>query len=150
MDLQNLIQRKEAQKIDEEVSKLIENQYKRAKKVLTENKEKLEKLANSLLENEVIFKSDLEQIFGKRKWKSYEEEKLIEIDSKKKKVEKNWTKIYSSNNPINAEIIKQMLEKNGINTVDINQQDSSYNMFGNIHLYVHQEYQRKALFNKKI
>ena len=74
-----------AKKIDEEVSKLIENQYKRAKKVLTENKEKLEKLANSLLENEVIFKSDLEQIFGKRKWKSYEEEKLIEIDSKKKK-----------------------------------------------------------------
>ena len=74
-----------AKKIDEEVSKLIENQYKRAKKVLTENKEKLKKLANSLLENEVIFKSDLEQIFGKRKWKSYEEEKLIEIDSKKKK-----------------------------------------------------------------
>ena len=72
-----------AKKIDEEVSKLIENQYKRAKKVLTENKEKLEKLANSLLENEVIFKSNLEQIFGKRKWKSYEEEKLIEIDSKK-------------------------------------------------------------------
>ena len=66
-------------------------------------------------------------------------------------MEKNWTKIYSSNNPINAEIIKQMLEKNGINTVDINQQDSSYNMFGNIHLYVHQEYQRKALnTNKKI
>ena len=37
-----------------------------------------------------------------------------------------------------------MLEKNGINTVDINQQDSSYNMFGNIHLYVHQEFHRKA------
>ena len=74
-----------AKTIDEEVTKLIENQYKRAKKVLTENKEKLEKLANSLLENEVIFKSDLEKIFGKRKWKSYEEEKLAEIDSKKKK-----------------------------------------------------------------
>ena len=42
-------------------------------------------VANSLLENEVIFKSDLEKIFGKRKWKSYEEEKLAEIDSKKKK-----------------------------------------------------------------
>ena len=74
-----------AKTIDEEVTKLIESQYKRAKKVLTENKEKLEKLANSLLENEVIFKSDLEKIFGKRKWKSYEEEKLAEIDSKKKK-----------------------------------------------------------------
>ena len=74
-----------AKTIDEEVTKLIESQYKRAKKVLTENKEKLEKLANSLLENEVIFKSDLEKIFGKRKWKSYEEEKLTEIDLKKKK-----------------------------------------------------------------
>ena len=59
-------------------------------------------------------------------------------------MEKNWTKIYSSNKPINAEIIKQMLEENGINTVDINQQDSSYNMFGNIHLYVHQEDHKKA------
>ena len=74
-----------AKTIDEEVTKLIESQYERAKKVLTKNKEKLEKLANSLLDNEVIFKSDLEKIFGKRKWKSYEEEKLIEIDSKKKK-----------------------------------------------------------------
>jgi cell division protease FtsH len=74
-----------AKKVDSEIRKYVEKGYERAKKVLTENKEKLEKLANSLLENEVIFKSDLEQIFGKRKWKSYEEEKLIEIDSKKKK-----------------------------------------------------------------
>ena len=69
---------------------LLKINMKELKKFLTENKEKLEKLANSLLENEVIFKSDLEQIFGKRKWKSYEEEKLIEIDSKKKK---KWKKI---------------------------------------------------------
>ena len=71
--------------MDDEVTKLVENQYERAKNVLLENKEKLEKLANSLLENEVIFKSDLEEIFGKRKWKSYEEEKLNDIDSKNKK-----------------------------------------------------------------
>ena len=77
-----------AKTIDEEVTKLIESQYKRAKKVLTENKEKLEKLANSLLENEVIFKSDLEKIFEKENGKAYEEEKLTEIDLKKKKVEK--------------------------------------------------------------
>ena len=37
---------------------------------------KVEKLASSLLENEVIFKEDLESIFGERKWKSYEEQKL--------------------------------------------------------------------------
>ena len=70
--------------IDNEVTKLVENQYERAKKVLLKNKEKLEKLANSLLEKEVIFKSDLEEIFGERKWKSYEEEKLNEMDSKAK------------------------------------------------------------------
>ena len=70
--------------IDDEVTKLVEKQYERAKKVLLKNKEKLEKLANSLLENEVIFKSDLEEIFGERKWKSYEEEKLNELDSKVK------------------------------------------------------------------
>ena len=71
--------------MDDEVTKLVEDQYERAKNVLLENKEKLEKLANSLLENEVIFKSDLEEIFGERKWKSYEEEKLNEMDSKVKK-----------------------------------------------------------------
>tara|TARA_B000000532_G_scaffold244071_1_gene242259 strand:+ start:7843 stop:9762 length:1920 start_codon:yes stop_codon:yes gene_type:complete len=72
--------------IDDEVTKLVEDQYERAKKVLLKNKEKLEKLANSLLENEVIFKSDLEEIFGERKWKSYEEEKLNEMDSNSKKL----------------------------------------------------------------
>ena len=75
--------------IDEEVTKLVEKQYLRAKKVLIKNKDKVEKLSTALLENEVIFKSDLENIFGKRKWQSYEEEKLNEIDknnSKKKEI----------------------------------------------------------------
>ena len=42
------------------------------------------KLANSLLDNEVIFKSDLVNIFGERKWKSYDE-KLNEMDKEIKK-----------------------------------------------------------------
>ena len=42
------------------------------------------KLANSLLDNEVIFKSDLVNIFGERKWKSYDEEKLDEMDKEAK------------------------------------------------------------------
>ena len=46
MDLQNLIRRKEAKIIDDEVTNLVENQYERAKRYL-KNKEKLEKLANS-------------------------------------------------------------------------------------------------------
>ncbi len=54
--------------IDEEVSKLVEGQYQRALKILTENKVKLELLAEKLLIDEVIFKENLEEIFGKRPW----------------------------------------------------------------------------------
>jgi cell division protease FtsH len=57
-----------AEIIDQEVSKLVEIQYERAKSILRENKDKLEALANQLLEKEVIFKEDLEHIFGKRQW----------------------------------------------------------------------------------
>jgi cell division protease FtsH len=52
--------------IDEEISKIIEEQYHRAIKILEENKDKLTQLAEILLEKEVIFKDDLEKIFGKR------------------------------------------------------------------------------------
>lgn len=52
--------------IDTEISALIEQQYQRALSILTENKEKLEQLASILIEKEVIFKDDLETIFGKR------------------------------------------------------------------------------------
>ena len=57
---------KTAQTIDEEVSALLELAYKRSKTILEQNKEKLETLANLLLEKEVIFREDLEKIFGKR------------------------------------------------------------------------------------
>ncbi|WP_438961677.1 ATP-dependent zinc metalloprotease FtsH [Nonlabens sp.] len=52
--------------IDQEISKIIEAQYQRAIKILEENKDKLTELAEVLLEKEVIFKDDLENIFGKR------------------------------------------------------------------------------------
>lgn len=55
-----------AQTIDKEISNLIEGQYQRAITILRENKDKLTKLAERLLEKEVIFKDDLEEIFGKR------------------------------------------------------------------------------------
>jgi len=55
-----------AKAIDAEVSKIIDTQYKRAKKILLENREKHAELANLLLEREVIFSEDLESIFGKR------------------------------------------------------------------------------------
>jgi cell division protease FtsH len=52
--------------IDEEIKLMIEHQYQRAIQILTDNKDKLEKLAEILLQKEVIFKEDLEKIFGKR------------------------------------------------------------------------------------
>ena len=52
--------------IDKDISILIETEYQRAIKILEDNKEKLEKLATILIEKEVIFKDDLETIFGKR------------------------------------------------------------------------------------
>ncbi|HPK04306.1 MAG TPA: ATP-dependent zinc metalloprotease FtsH [Bacteroidales bacterium] len=55
-----------AQIIDEEVSAMVRNAYERALKILTENKDKLTQLAELLLKNEVIFREDVESIFGKR------------------------------------------------------------------------------------
>ena len=57
-----------AKVIDEEISKLIETQYQRAVSILTENRDKLDALAQKLLDKEVIFREDLEEIFGKRAW----------------------------------------------------------------------------------
>ena len=52
--------------IDEEVSAVIEKAYTRAKDILASNRDKLEALAQSLLDNEVIFKEDVERILGAR------------------------------------------------------------------------------------
>ena len=57
--------------IDKEISILIENQYHRAIQILQENKDKLNHLADILIEKEVIFKDDLETIFGKRSFEKH-------------------------------------------------------------------------------
>ncbi|MFY7664625.1 ATP-dependent zinc metalloprotease FtsH [Flavobacterium sp.] len=62
-----------ARVIDKEISDLIESQYQRAIAILEENKEKLFQLADILIEREVIFKDDLEAIFGQRQWQTAEE-----------------------------------------------------------------------------
>ena len=69
-----------ARKIDAEISKIIEEQYQRAIKVLTDNKDKLTTLAERLLEKEVIFKEDLEKIFGKRNF----EKDILALENEKK------------------------------------------------------------------
>ncbi len=60
--------------IDEEISKIIEAEYDRAIDILSNNREKLDALANLLLEKEVIFKENVEEIFGKRPWDKEETE----------------------------------------------------------------------------
>jgi cell division protease FtsH len=67
-----------AETIDQEISKIIEKQYERAIEMLENNREKLDQLANLLLEKEVIFKENVEEIFGKRPWDK-EEEKVEEV-----------------------------------------------------------------------
>lgn len=68
--------------IDQEVKKIIEEQYIRAKKLLSDNRDKLDKLAAQLLEKEVIFKENLQEIFGKRPYDK--EEPLIPHGDEKK------------------------------------------------------------------
>jgi len=62
-----------AKKIDYEISQIIEKQYNRALDILNSSKDKLIQLADRLLEKEVIFKDDLENILGKRPFKTNEE-----------------------------------------------------------------------------
>ena len=65
-----------AKLIDEEVSRMINEQYERAKQILTEHKEGHAQLAQLLIDREVIFAEDVERIFGKRPWTSRAEELL--------------------------------------------------------------------------
>lgn len=73
-----------ARLIDTEVQKIINEQYLRAKKILTDNAEGHNRLANVLLEREVIYSEDVEHIFGKRPWVSRSEEILEQQGIKEK------------------------------------------------------------------
>ena len=68
--------------IDEEISKMVETQYQRAIKILTDNRDKLEALAGKLLDKEVIFREDLEEIFGKRAWEPEIAESKVNSENK--------------------------------------------------------------------
>ncbi|MDR1371975.1 MAG: ATP-dependent zinc metalloprotease FtsH [Dysgonamonadaceae bacterium] len=70
-----------ARLIDEEVKRIIGEQYARAKQILTEHKEQHRQLADLLLDKEVIFADDLEKTFGKRKWISRSQEIMNQKES---------------------------------------------------------------------
>ena len=95
-----------ARVIDAEISKMIEHEYDRAIKLLDAHKDKLELLAQQLLEKEVIFKEDLEKIFGKRPFDNgeqdddNEQENITQTDSNepdKAVVEKKENKEFKAN-----------------------------------------------------
>ena len=75
-----------AELIDEEVKRMINEQYDRAKKMLSEHKEGHNQLAQLLMDKEVIFAEDVERIFGKRPWASRSEE-IMGTDEAKKALE---------------------------------------------------------------
>ena len=91
---------KTAEKIDIEVKKLIHEQYERAKAILTEHKEGHNRLAQLLVDREVIFTQDVEDIFGKRPWKSRADE-ILEEERKcaeAKKAEENELEVKDNEN----------------------------------------------------
>lgn len=84
--------------IDKEVKEMVEASYERAKKVLSEHRDGLNKLAKKLLEKEVIYSDDLTEIYGKRKWgdtsifpesPDKEPQKTVKKASAKKKITAN-------------------------------------------------------------
>jgi cell division protease FtsH len=73
--------------IDDEVLKMINGQYDRAKQLLTEHKEGHNQLAELLISREVIFAEDVERIFGPRPWVSRSQEIIKENESSTPKLE---------------------------------------------------------------
>ncbi len=71
-----------AQKIDNEVLAMINGQYRRAKEILDNHRDGHNRLAQLLIEREVIFAQDVEDIFGKRQWTSRSEEILGNDEAK--------------------------------------------------------------------
>lgn len=94
---------KTAEKIDEEIRRIIDEQYTRSVELLSANKDKLTLLAEKLLEEEVIFREDLEKIFGEREFddemntitKQAELEDQKKVDSSVENIEKDITSIPS-------------------------------------------------------
>lgn len=102
---------KTSELIDKEISNLIEEQYQRALKLLEANKDKLTKLAEILLDKEVIFKDNLEEIFGKRPYKSRDE--IMDGHSSEKKV------------PVKEETVTEKSLPTGANSEDHSEEEPS-------------------------
>lgn len=89
-----------AETIDKEISSIVEGQYQRAVQILNDNKDKLTALANKLLEKEVIFKEDLEEIFGKRTFDSDEDSIQEQAKKEEQKAEENVISQIEKDKPV--------------------------------------------------
>ncbi len=94
---------KTAELIDTEAKKIVAEQYERAKKILEENAEGHNRLAELLMEREVIFAEDLEKIFGPRPWTSRSDELMAMNEESKKQPDAEDTATPSSSTPQSAE-----------------------------------------------
>ena len=97
-----------AEVIDDEVKKMVNEQYDRAKQILSEYSSQHNQLADLLIEKEVIFAEDVERIFGKRPWASRSEE-IMAAESKKKTDSNDVPEVQSSESevsdqPLEAEV----------------------------------------------
>lgn len=81
--LQKPYSEKTSETIDKQVKAMIEQAYQTAKTILVNNREKLDELAKILVEREVIFREDVEKIYGKRPW---DEDKIDEINDNSKEI----------------------------------------------------------------
>ena len=72
---------KTAEKIDAQIHQMVEQAYEKAKSILIANREKLDKLAQILVEREVIFREDVENIYGPRPWDEKAETKASDDNS---------------------------------------------------------------------
>ena len=99
---------KTAETIDEEVRTLIAGEYERAKKVLLEHKEGHAQLAQKLIDKEVIFAEDLEEIFGKRPWTSRTDE-ILAANADEEKKEEEQPNNSTDHKKENEEFIRQKI-----------------------------------------
>lgn len=91
-----------AEVIDDEVKTMVNEQYDRAKQILSEYSSQHNQLADLLIEKEVIFAEDVERIFGKRPWTSRSEE-IMAAESKKKTDSNDVPEVQSSESEVSGQ-----------------------------------------------
>ena len=100
-----------AEVIDDEVKTMVNEQYNRAKQILSEYSSQHNQLADLLIEKEVIFAEDVERIFGKRPWTSRSEE-IMAAESKKKTDSNDVPEVQSSESEVSGQPLEAEVASN--------------------------------------